>query len=74
MEWRRSEATSRSVPAYVILQQKAILGISNLLPQDMQSLLRIPYFGKAGAEKYGERILEIVREYTGKGTCFEANE
>lgn len=74
VEWRRSEATSRSVPAYVILQQKAILGISNLMPQDLQSLLRIPYFGKAGAEKYGERILEIVREYTGKGTCFEANE
>ena len=65
--WRRSEATARNVPAYVVLQQKAILGISNLLPQDLPSLLRVPYFGKAGAEKYGERILEMVKEYLSGG-------
>ena len=65
--WRRSEATARNVPAYVVLQQKALLGISNLLPQDLPSLLRVPYFGKAGAEKYGERILEMVKEYLSGG-------
>ena len=49
--WRRSEATARNVPAYVVLQQKALLGISNLLPQDLPSLLRVPYFGKARCGK-----------------------
>ena len=63
--WRRSEATARNVPAYVVLQQKALLGISNLLPQDLPSLLRVPYFGKAG--EYGERILEMVKEYLSGG-------
>lgn len=64
--WRKSEAAARKVPAYVILQQKALLGISNLLPTDTGALLRIPYFGKAGAEKYGSAILDIVSEFLEK--------
>lgn len=43
--------------------KKAILGISNLLPSDKAMLVRIPYFGKKGAEKYGDVILEMVRVY-----------
>mgnify|MGYP001448846793 CR=1 FL=1 len=37
--------------------------ISNLLPSDKAMLVRIPYFGKKGAEKYGDVILEMVRVY-----------
>ena len=48
---------------YTVIQQKAILGISNLLPSDKAMLVRIPYFGKKGAEKYGDVILEMVRVY-----------
>lgn len=44
-------------------QQKAILGISNLLPADKAMLVRIPYFGKKGVEKYGDIILEMVHGY-----------
>ena len=51
------------MPTYVILQQKAILGISNLLPVDKEMLLRIPYIGKKGVDKYGDEILEIIRAY-----------
>ena len=46
-----------------VIQQKAILGISNLLPSDKAMLVRIPYFGKKGVEKYGDVILEMVRVY-----------
>ena len=45
------------------MHQKALLGIANLLPADIDALLRIPHFGKAGAAKYGEAILSIVREF-----------
>lgn len=61
--WRNSEAAQAGVPVYTIIQQKAILGIVNLLPVDVPSLVRIPYFGKKGAEKYGDVLLNMVNNY-----------
>lgn len=61
--WRNREATRLGLPVYTVIQQKAILGISNLLPTNKEMLVRIPYFGKKGAEKYGDEILEIVHNY-----------
>ncbi|WP_291580862.1 helix-turn-helix domain-containing protein [Bacteroides sp.] len=61
--WRNSEAAQAGVPVYTIIQQKAILGIVNLLPVDVSSLVRIPYFGKKGAEKYGDVLLNMVNNY-----------
>ena len=58
-----SEAAKAGLPVYTIIQQKAILGIVNLLPNDAASLIRIPYFGKRGAEKYGDALLEMVNRY-----------
>lgn len=61
--WRNAEAGRLGMPVYTVLQQKAILGISNLLPADEASLLCIPYMGKKGVEKYGSVIVEMVRTY-----------
>lgn len=61
--WRNSEASRLGLPVYTVIQQKAILGISNLLPADKAMLVRIPYFGKKGVEKYGDIILEMVHRY-----------
>lgn len=61
--WRNAEASKAGLPVYTIIQQKAILGIVNVLPGDMASLIRIPYFGKKGAEKYGEVLLEMVNRF-----------
>ena len=61
--WRNAEASALGLPVYTVIQQKAILGISNLLPADKAMLARIPYFGKKGVEKYGDVILEMVRVY-----------
>ena len=66
VEWRREEASRLGLPAYTVLQQKAILGISNLLPGDVYALLRIPYLGKKSVEKYGEVLLQLVEEYRQK--------
>lgn len=63
VSWRYNESVRLELPAYAILQQKAILGISNLLPKDKTALARIPYFGKKGMDKYGDEILEIVLRY-----------
>lgn len=61
--WRNSEASRLGLSVYTVIQQKAILGISNLLPADKAMLVRIPYFGKKGVEKYGDIILEMVHGY-----------
>jgi hypothetical protein len=65
-EWRTEKARSLSLPAYCIIQQKALQGITNLLPDTPQALQGIPYFGSRGVEKYGAEILAIVHAYTKK--------
>lgn len=61
--WRNAEAARVELPAYMVLQQKALLGIATYLPADEKALLRIPYVGQKAVEKYGENILNIVRTY-----------
>ena len=62
-EWRTEKTREANVPAYVIMQQKALMGIVNLLPDTPAALEAIPYFGAKGVEKYGLEILGIVRKY-----------
>ncbi len=62
-EWRLQQAREQGMPAYAILQQRALVGIVNLLPQTPEALMLIPYLGKRGVEKYGEEILAIVNRY-----------
>lgn len=64
--WRRQRALTAHMPAYCILQQKAIIAIANLLPEDKDALARIPFCGKVKAEKYGDEILAVVKETIGK--------
>ena len=61
-EWRRQRALKAHMPTYCILQQKAIISIANLLPQDKEALARIPFCGNVKAEKYGDEILAVVKE------------
>lgn len=63
LAWRNMEAAQLGLPVYTVIQQRAILGISNLLPTDQAMLGRIPYFGKKGVEKYADIILKMVRAY-----------
>ena len=62
-EWRTQKTRETNMPAYVIMQQKALMGIVNLLPDTPQALEAVPYFGAKGVEKYGLEILGIVRKY-----------
>lgn len=63
INWRYAKSKQLALPAYVILQQKALLGITNLLPDTPAQLRAIPYFGEKGFEKYGEELLAIVKDY-----------
>lgn len=63
VEWRRKEAADQGLPAYTVLQQKAIIGLSNNLPKNERELLRIKCIGKKTVEKYGKAIMEIVDKF-----------
>lgn len=64
-EWRAVKAREVSLPAYIIMQQKALMGIVNLLPDTPEALEAIPYFGAKGVQKYGLEILGIIRKFVG---------
>lgn len=61
--WRTEKTREVNLPAYVIMQQKALIGIVNLLPDTPRALEAVPYFGAKGVEKYGLEILGIIRKY-----------
>lgn len=61
--WRYELATEKELPVYTILQQKALIGITNTLPTNKQELLSIPGIGKKIVENYGEVLLELVDQF-----------
>ena len=63
VEWRRKKAAEFGLPAYTVLQQTAIIGLSNHLPKNERELLRIKCIGKKTVEKYGDDIMEIVERF-----------
>lgn len=62
-KWRYEKATEKGLPAYTILQQKALIGISNSLPADRKGLLDIPGIGKKILDMYGKELLELIEQY-----------
>lgn len=64
-QWRYEKSRDMGVPAYTILQTKALIGIANTRPENAEELLDIPYMGKIGCEKYGKEVLAIVAAYSG---------
>lgn len=62
-EWRRERADELGLPAYTILQQKALLGIANTLPTGSKELLSVPGVGKKIIEKYGAILIEMIDAY-----------
>lgn len=62
-EWRRQKSGELGLPAYTILQQKALICMANSMPETIERLIDIPYFGKRGGEKFGEEILAIIRHF-----------
>lgn len=61
--WRTTKARELHLPVYVIIQQKALMGMVNLLPDTSEALRAIPYFGDKGVSAYGLEILTIIRRY-----------
>lgn len=61
-EWRLAEARRQRIPAFRVLTDKALYGIARAQPADESSLLQVRGIGPGIAKRYGETILEIVRQ------------
>ena len=61
--WRYETSKAKSVPAYVVLQQRALVGIANALPFTKNELMKTPSFGEITYNKYGGEILSMVHNY-----------
>ncbi len=62
-EWRRQKSIELGLPAYTILQQKALICMANSMPDTIELLIDTPYFGKISAKKYGEEILAVIHHF-----------
>lgn len=68
--WRKQKGEELNVPAYTVLTQKSLIGVSNYLPQSYDELARIPGIGPATIKKYGDELLDMVDEFVNSGKEF----
>lgn len=59
-EWRNTKAEETKLPHYMILHQKTLLTLANMMPQTMAAIRKVKGMGKNKSEKYGEELLEII--------------
>jgi ATP-dependent DNA helicase RecQ len=61
-DWRKSVANEHGVPAYTVFHDATLLEIARRLPVSLDGLRGISGIGATKFERYGERILEVVRQ------------
>jgi ATP-dependent DNA helicase RecQ len=61
-EWRRSEASTQGVPAYVILHNSSLTEIARARPADVDALAAIGGIGVMKQERYGAAVIGLVAE------------
>ena len=59
-QWRTEQAKEQTVPAYIILNDRALAELATQRPQSTAALLQIPGIGQAKADRYGEALLELL--------------
>ena len=65
-EWRNIKAREMHMQHYMILPQKTMVALSNLLPQSVAALELVKGMGKKKSEKFGEELLDIIISYCRK--------
>lgn len=62
---RKSIATEKAVPAYVVFSDKTLLEMASILPTTKEAMLEVGGIGEAKFEKYGESFLNLCRQLGG---------
>ncbi len=59
--WRRDEARSQGVPAYVILHDSTLAEIARTRPRDLEALAGLGGIGARKLERYGDALLRLIK-------------
>jgi len=62
--WRLEAARSASVPAYVVFHDSTLTAIAAARPASLAELLRVPGVGVSKLRKYGDEVLEVLRNHS----------
>jgi exodeoxyribonuclease VII large subunit len=60
-EWRLKKSRQENVKLFMILQNKTIDAIAEIMPQNREEFVQIKGLGERKYEKYGEEILQLLR-------------
>ena len=60
--WRRDVAIQEGVKPYIIFSDATLIELCNKLPQNEEELLEIRGMGEKKFEKYGEKLIELLKE------------
>lgn len=63
VDWRREKAEDENVPLYMILGNKVLVDILDILPTNPEELLLVRGISTRKLEKYGKDVLGIVCDY-----------
>ncbi len=66
-DWRRTEATRRGVPPYVVFHDRTLQALAASLPTDRASFLAIPGLGPGKWESFGEALLVVAATLEDQG-------
>ena len=61
--WRREQSEADNVPPFVVFSDKVLHTIASVKPTNEFDLLDISGIGPSKASKFGESVLDIVRQY-----------
>ena len=59
-DWRRTQARTQGVPAYVVFNDRTLEALASLRPSSNEALLGVPGIGPAKLEAYGDELIELL--------------
>ena len=59
-EWRSAVAKREAVPAYVVLNDKELIGLASVLPRTLAELATCRGIGPLRLERWGDEILAVL--------------
>lgn len=62
--WRTTAARAANVPAYVVFADATLEAVAERRPRTKKELLALPGLGPVKAERYGDTLLEFVKQHT----------
>lgn len=62
-KWRAETARQTGVPAFVICHDTTLAAVAEAYPEDHDQLRAVAGFGQVKTDRYGERLLEVLRDH-----------